>query len=130
MNTTRDVLGLALVVLLSAAAPARAQDPPPRIGPFAIDLHATVPQFPSENVQLAESRSMDVAELPGNGLGLQLGLHLYPLRWRAVTFGIGAEVIGTRATQQPLHPMATQQRQHTQIPDKLLEGNEWPFFVF
>jgi len=101
VNTTRDVLGLALVVLLSTAAPARAQDTPPRIGPFAIDLHATVPQFPSENVQLAESRSMDVAELPGNGLGVQAAAHVYLLKVKVITFGIGAEFAASRARKMP-----------------------------
>ncbi len=45
-------------LLLVAAAPAFAQEPPPKIGPFVVDLHATVPRFPSDNLQLAESRGM------------------------------------------------------------------------
>src|SRR5437762_2021232 len=101
VKTTRDFPGLALVVLLVVAAPARAQDPPPRIGPFALDLHATVPQFPSENVQLAESRSMEVAELPGNGLGVQASAHVYLLKVKVITFGIGGEFAASRARKMP-----------------------------
>jgi len=101
VNTTRDILGLALVALLSTAAPARAQDPPPRIGPFALDLHATVPQFPNENAQLADSRAMDIAELPGHGLGVQASAHVYLLKVKVVTFGIGGEFAASRARKTP-----------------------------
>ena len=89
------------VVLVSFARPAFAQDPPPPIPLFAFDLHATVPQFPSDDPLLALSRGMNVAELPGSGLGVQLGVHMYPLRLRAVTFGVGGELAIGRARQAP-----------------------------
>ena len=44
---------------------------------------------------------MELAELPGRGLGVQVGAHLYPLRWRAVTFGIGGELAASRARKTP-----------------------------
>jgi hypothetical protein len=95
-------LVVSLVVLkVSAASPARAQDPPPRIPFYVIDLHATVPRFPSDDPALADSRGMLLAELPGSGLGVQVGLHLYPLRWRAVTFGLGGELTAGRSRQTP-----------------------------
>ena len=92
---------LAIVMLTLAAAPAYAQDPPPKIGPFVIDLHGTMPRFP-DDPDLAKSRGMSVAELPGSGLGVQVAAHVYPLRWRAVTFGIGGEFTAGRARQTPL----------------------------
>jgi len=88
-------------VMLVIAAPAFAQDPPPRIGPFVLDLHATVPQFPSDSAQLADSRSMDIAELPGNGLGIQASAHVYLLKLKVITFGIGAEFAASRARKTP-----------------------------
>jgi hypothetical protein len=91
----------AALVVLCAASPVRAQDPPPRIGPFVLDLHASVPQFPSNDEQLADSREMVVSELPGSGLGIQGGAHLYLLKIKAVTFGIGAEFAAGRARQTP-----------------------------
>jgi hypothetical protein len=91
----------AALLVLCAASPVRAQDPPPRIGLFVFDLHATVPQFPSDDEQLAASRAMDLAELPGAGLGIQAGAHLYLLKIKAVTFGIGAEFAAGRASQTP-----------------------------
>src|SRR5262249_479312 len=88
----------ALSIVFSGVA--RAQEPPPRIPYFVVDLHGSFVKFP-DNVDLAESRGMTLAELPGSGLGLQAGVHVYPLRWRVVTFGLGAEVIGTRSRQSP-----------------------------
>jgi len=44
---------------------------------------------------------MTLAELPGSGLGLQAAITLYPLHWKAVTFGIGGDVITSRARQSP-----------------------------
>src|SRR3954463_4246353 len=77
---------------LCAATPAFAQDPPPRLPWFAVDVHGSVPLFPNPPT-LAQSRNLEPGELPGRGLGVQLALHVYPVRWRAVTFGIGGGVI-------------------------------------
>jgi hypothetical protein len=95
-----SVFACTSLIALLAANRALAQDPPPRIGPFVVDLHATVPRFP-QDVQLAQSRDMALAELPGSGLGVLVGVHVYPLRWRAVTFGLGGEFATGRARQTP-----------------------------
>ena len=94
------VFACATLMTSIAAAPAVAQDPPPKVGPFVVDLHATVPRFP-EDLQLAQSRAMTLAELPGAGLGVLVGAHVYPLRWRAVTFGVGGEFATGRARKRP-----------------------------
>ena len=86
---SRHVIVMAAAVLLVAPA-ARAQDPPPRIPLIALDLHGTLPFFPVDDA-LAASRNLRVAELPGTGLGLHGALTLYPLTWKAVTFGIGVD---------------------------------------
>jgi hypothetical protein len=101
------VLSIAISLGLLVARPAAAQDPPPRIGPFVVDLHATVPRFPQQDLQLAASRAMDVSELPGSGLGVQIGVHVYPIRWRAVTFGVGGEFATGRARQTPTAAQAS-----------------------
>ena len=98
----RPFVACAALLVLCAASPVRAQDPPPRIGPFVLDLHASLPQFPTDDAQLAASRGMALAELPGTGLGIQAGAHLYLLKIKAVTFGIGAEFVATRARQTPM----------------------------
>jgi hypothetical protein len=100
-TTLARVSFLLLVFAVAAAVPARAQEPPRRIPWFVIDFHGTLPRFPSESQGLADSREMTLAELPGSGLGLQAGLHLYPLRFRIISFGIGGEVVTSRARQTP-----------------------------
>ena len=95
-----SVFACASLIALLAANRALAQDPPPKIGPFVVDLHATVPRFP-QDLQLAQSRDMTLAELPGSGLGVLVGVHVYPLRWRAVTFGLGGEFATGRSRQTP-----------------------------
>ena len=90
-----------LLALFAAIAPAAAQDPTPRIGPFAIDLHASIPRFPSDNQQLADSRGLLLQELPGRGLGLHAGAQVYFLKWKAVTFGVGADLTVAQAHQDP-----------------------------
>ena len=124
---------LLLAVLFSSATAAQAQEPPPRIPFFVVDLHGTVPRFPASQ-ELADSRGLVLAELPGVGLGLQLGLHLYPIRWRAITFGIGAEVAGTRARQQvpATNPTlrATEEKFLTAAPQLSFNfgsGNGWSY---
>lgn len=92
----------ALIVILSAlAAPVYAQEPPPKIGPFVIDLHGTVPRFP-DDLQLADSRGMQLSQLPGAGLGVQVGAHIYVFRFKAITFGLGGEYASSRARQTPI----------------------------
>jgi outer membrane protein with beta-barrel domain len=89
----------AALLVVCAARPAAAQDPPPRIGPFALDLHLTLPTFPTEDQQLAASRDMLVQELPGTGLGIQASAHVYVLKIKVVTIGLGAEFAASRARQ-------------------------------
>lgn len=96
------VLSFLASVLLSPSE-ARAQEPPPKIGPFVVDFHASVPRFPSDPL-LAESRKVMPVELPGRGLGIQLGVTVYPLHWRAVTFGVGGELATSRSRRTPATP--------------------------
>jgi hypothetical protein len=87
---------LLVFAVLGVAATADAQDPPPRIGPFALDFHATVPRFPGNDNDLALSRELALDELPGRGWGLHGGVHVYPFSWRAVTFGFGVDATAAR----------------------------------
>jgi hypothetical protein len=95
---SRHVIVMAAAVLLLASA-ARAQDPPPRIPLIALDLHGTLPFFP-KNEELARSRNLVFPyELPGTGLGAHGALTLYPLKWKAVTFGVGIDAAVGRASR-------------------------------
>ncbi len=90
-----------ILVFAALARPAPAQDPPPPIPRVVVDLHGTMPRFPSDDPLLAASRNLSLTELPGAGLGAQIGVHLYPLRTRLVTFGLGGELALGRARQTP-----------------------------
>ena len=65
------------------------------------DLHGSLPGFPSDNQQLSDSRGLLLQELPGRGLGLHAGAQVYLLKWKAVTFGVGADLTVARAHQDP-----------------------------
>ena len=80
---------LAAVPLASVRASAQTVSPP--IGRFVLDVRATFPQFGSDR-QLAESRGLRDIQLPGAGLGVDAGAHVYVFRWKAITFGLGTQV--------------------------------------
>jgi hypothetical protein len=98
----RSVVTCLVFVFALLSRQALAQDPPPPIPWVVVDVHGSFPRFPSDNPELAASRGMDIAELPGAGLGAQLGLHLYPLHTRIVTIGLGGEVAIGHASKTPL----------------------------
>lgn len=90
----------AMVLLMGTSARGQ-EDERPRVGPFVVDLRGAVFK-PPVDVQLAGSRGLkSLADLPGFGLGGVAGVHVYPLKWRAVTFGIGGEVVVARAHHSP-----------------------------
>lgn len=97
-QSTTALLVLACCAL--GAAPARAQEREPRIGPFAVDLRAVFPKFPASQ-GLGDSRGLNQVELPGLGIGLEAGVHVYPFKWRAITFGVGGTVTFGRAHHTP-----------------------------
>jgi len=93
--------GVSLVLVLSVSAiPARAQEPPPPIPLFVVDVQGNVPRFPQDPI-LAHSRDISLTELPGAGLGGQLGVHVYFFRFKAMTVGVGGQTIVARAKQTP-----------------------------
>jgi len=64
---------------------------------YALDLRAALPKVPADNA-LAAPYGLSGTNLPGFGLGADIGGHVYPLRWKAITFGIG--VSGTVGRSQ------------------------------
>ena len=133
-STIRPRMGaVAFSLAMMAPRSALAQDPPPRIPLVVLDLHATVPRFPDDPL-LGDSRGLALAELPGSGLGVQMGIHVYPLRWRAVTFGIGGEVTLGRSRETPpdgsQYIRATEERFGSiapQISFNFGTGNGWSY---
>jgi hypothetical protein len=89
-----------ICVLACTVRPARAQEAPPRIGPFVVDLHGVVPKF-GDDPQLGASRGLSQAELPGPGLGLSAAVHVYLPKIAGITVGLGGEAIIARSGASP-----------------------------
>jgi hypothetical protein len=131
---TRLALAVVVGVIVVVAVPASAgaQDPPPPIGPLVIDGRGTVPLFPQEQ-QLADSRGLSIGELPGAGLGVDAGAHVYVFKWKAVTFGLGAQLTLGRSHASPdestgLRPVTTRFISFTpQLSLNFGTGNGWSF---
>jgi hypothetical protein len=92
----------ALASLLALAAPAASQSTD-RLPRFVVDLQASVPRLPTD-AEIAARRDLDVTWLPSWGVGVNAGVHAYPLRWKLVTFGIGGSFFwgGRSRTQDVL----------------------------
>ena len=99
-------LFLFVALVLGHAWPATAQDEEP-IGRFVVDLRGSLVPF-ARNEELALLRSLDPRSTPGLGFGFEVGGHVYPFRWRAITFGLGARFHASRADQRPPRPNATE----------------------
>lgn len=99
----RRVVGCSLfmaLVRLTGSETVRAQEPPPPIPHVVLDIRGSVPKFTTEQ-QLADSRGIRQTELPGRGLGADVGLHIYVLKWKAVTFGLGGQLTLARGATAP-----------------------------
>jgi len=99
----RVALVFAAVVVLAGPA-AYAQDPPPPLPHVVVDLQGLVPMFPNDSTQLADSRALTVTELPGAGLGGRAGAHVYFVKYKGITFGIGGEVVVGTSGSTPADP--------------------------
>lgn len=126
---------LALVLLcLAGVHPVFAQEPPPRIPFVAVDVQGSLSNFPSADQDLAASRGMAVAELPGLGVGAQVALNIYPFKWKAVTFGFGGSLVTTHASQTPNPPVegvrSSDERFRSYVPQFSLNfgnGHGWSY---
>jgi hypothetical protein len=90
----------AILALCLMPLRAQAQDPPPPLPRAVLDVRGTVPKLPTDAV-LAESRGLQVSQLPGRGLGAELGLHLYLFKVKAMTVGVGGQLTLARAVRAP-----------------------------
>ena len=108
----RSAIAVTLVTL-AAAAPAAAQQarpaPPPaaappgatstRIPAFVFDARGAVAMLKQSPATAASFGSAPDA-LPGRGIGLVGGLHVYPIRRGHFAFGLGGEMLLARASRQ------------------------------
>lgn len=88
------VLSVALLVL-ARARPVFAQQPVQRIGPFVLDVRGAMPKY-GQNADLAVAHGLNAGDLPSRGFGVVVDGHYYFLKWHAITFGIGGQVLLSR----------------------------------
>ena len=88
-----------ILLLMTAATPAAAQDPGP-IGPFVFDIRGSFVSV-GQDALLAANRGLGPAQLAGSGLGLDVGGHVYLFRWRSITFGVGASALFMSTSRTP-----------------------------
>jgi len=93
---------LVLVFLASClASPLAAQELSEQpITRYVADVRVALPKIPA-NDALAQPYGLAGNNLPGLGLGVDAGAHVYPIRWKSVTFGIGASGVIGRAHAGP-----------------------------
>lgn len=89
------------VLLLPSVGWAQAQDDEPPgwrpIGIFVADARVAFPAF-DQDLVTAERLGVSGANLPGRGFGPVFGAHVYPVRTRRLTLGLGGEVMMSRGT--------------------------------
>lgn len=91
------IVSVAIVVV--GVVPVEAQEKIP-IGPFVVDLRGALAAY-GTNLEVASARGLAIQQLPALGLGVDIGAHWYPLRLRAITFGLGVQMLVSRAERSP-----------------------------
>jgi hypothetical protein len=83
--------------LLAGAAPAGAQQADP-IPPFVVDVRGSFVRY-GRDAELAAAYGLEAESLPSRGFGIDVGAHVYFLRWKQLTFGAGAGLLFSRGTE-------------------------------
>jgi hypothetical protein len=87
------------LLVASAAGDVFGQQQQP-VGPFVIDAHVALPSFSSDDT-LADPLGLRSDQLPERGRGWLLGAHVYPVRGRRVTLGLGASLMRAKGSLGP-----------------------------
>lgn len=89
--------GLMLLAGLPATAAAQARE---KLPIFAIDVQGAVSNLPNDDI-IAELRGVPASSLPSWGPGFNLAGHVYPLRSKNISLGIGANYQWLRGSKTP-----------------------------
>jgi hypothetical protein len=99
MTAGRARIARYVLPLLLLPAPLFAQAPVnERIGPYVVDARGA---FPSLNTDQSIAAGIGVVQtnLPSRGFGMVGGAHVYPFRWKKMTFGFGGEFLASRGSR-------------------------------
>ena len=126
----RTILWGSVMIVLGSGLHARAQDPPPPIGPVVVDLRGILPKF-TEDVALAQSRGLAPSELPGRGIGIEAGAHVYPLGFGVTTVGLGGQITLVRSGSAAKAPSPAVTARFTALASQLSlnfgTGDGWSY---
>ena len=87
-----------MLLLISPAIVKAQQDEP--IGFFVVDVRGSLPMY-GQNGQLAANEGLLSVQLPSRGIGIELGSHFYPVRWRWLTLGVGVSLLTSAGNRVP-----------------------------
>jgi len=93
------LIGLSVMmgVLGARTASAQKQSPP---GPFVIDVRGDFAGFTPTDTSAA-AFNLTKTQMPSRGFGFEVGAHVYPLRSRHITLGIGGNWLTSRGNRVP-----------------------------
>jgi hypothetical protein len=98
-RTRRRLLTLQIAMLIAAATPAFAQRVRDPIGWFVVDVRGTTAGLPGDP-GWTPAVPTDT-EVPSRGIGVDLGAHVYVLRFRRVAIGVGGTWDTARSRTSP-----------------------------
>jgi hypothetical protein len=88
---SRTATWLWLVVLMvGLATDVHGQVTAGPISRFVVDARGSLARFKQDSA-VSQGLGVDASTLPTRGLGITVGAHVYPLRFRWMTFGVGVE---------------------------------------
>ena len=83
---------LAAILWVPSAARAQTREPIPI---FVADIRGSLIHFGTDH-EAADARGIPAERLPTSGFGVDVGAHVYPLRFKVITFGFGASFFTAR----------------------------------
>ena len=95
MLYVRCLTTVVMLIAASAVTAAQEREPLPKV---AVDAHVATSKFPRDPT-VATALGVTTDNMPGRGLGLAAGIHVYPGRMGKVTLGLGAQLLVTRASK-------------------------------
>jgi hypothetical protein len=91
VQSSRTAIWLSpIVLMLGLAGDVHGQVTAGPISRFAVDARGSLARFKQDSA-VSQGLGVDASTLPTRGLGITAGVHLYPLRFRRITFGVGVE---------------------------------------
>ena len=79
-----------IVLMLGLATDVHGQVTAGPISRYVVDARGSLARFKQDSA-VSQGLGVDASTLPTRGLGITAGAHVYPLRFRRITFGVGVE---------------------------------------